>query len=395
MKQFSAIAQTFILTSFSVLSLFVVAPVQAASFRGLGFLGDGHYSSASGVSADGSVVVGQSGSNNGYEAFRWTQLSGMVGLGFLGRGNFLSGANDVSADGSVVVGYSDNAHGYEAFRWTQVGGMLGLGFLADVDSYSWGNGVSADGSIIVGKGGAIVIGQGVDFTFRWTQVGGMVGLGSLGSSASDISSDGSVIVGSISSGNGYQAYRWTQAGGMVSLGDLGGGNFSSDATGVSADGSFVVGYSDRVVGSVHVYGSEAFRWAEAYGMVGLGYLNMSSRAYDLSADGYSIVGDSDGEAFLWTQGRGMVSLKETLIGEGLDLSGWSLTSAKAISADGLTIVGNGRNPSGQGEAWVANLSPEPIPEPLTILGSMAAIAFAAGFERKFNKNKSDEKDPDA
>ena len=91
----------------------------------------------------------------------------------------------------------------------------------------------------------------------------------------------------------------------------------------------------------------------------------------------------------------MVSLKETLIGAGLDVSGWSLTSANAISADGFTIFGNGINPAGQTEAWVANLSPEPIPEPLTILGSIAAIAFAAGFERKFNKNKSDEKDPDA
>ena len=90
----------------------------------------------------------------------------------------------------------------------------------------------------------------------------------------------------------------------------------------------------------------------------------------------------------------MVSLKETLIGAGLDVSGWSLTSANALSADGFTIVGNGIK-SGQSEAWVANLSPEPVPEPLTILGSMAAIGFAASFERKFNKNKSDEKDPDA
>ena len=91
----------------------------------------------------------------------------------------------------------------------------------------------------------------------------------------------------------------------------------------------------------------------------------------------------------------MVSLKETLIGEGLDVTGWTLSHATSVSADGFTIIGNGINPSGQSEGWVANLSPEPIPEPLTILGSIAAIAFAAGFERKFNKNKFDEKDPEA
>jgi hypothetical protein len=90
-----------------------------------------------------------------------------------------------------------------------------------------------------------------------------------------------------------------------------------------------------------------------------------------------------------------VSLKDTLIGAGLDLSGWSLDSAWGVSADGFTIVGYGINPSGQNEGWIANLSPEPVPEPLTILGSIAAIAFAASFERKFSKNKSEKKDPDA
>jgi uncharacterized membrane protein len=135
---------------------------------------------------------------------------------------------------------------------------------------------------------------------------------------------------------------------------------------------------------------QAFRWTQETGMVSLG---SNSSASGVSADGSIIVGTSANQAFRWTQKTGIVSLKETLIGEGLDVSGWTLSSANAISADGFTIVGNGINPSGQSEAWVANL--EPVPEPLTILGSMAAIAFAARFERKFSKNKSEEKDPDA
>ena len=46
---------------------------------------------------------------------------------------------------------------------------------------------------------------------------------------------------------------------------------------------------------------------------------------------------------------------------GLDLSGWRLSAANAISADGLTIVGAGFNPLGQIEAWLAH-----IPEPSTL-----------------------------
>src|SRR5262249_29619862 len=43
--------------------------------------------------------------------------------------------------------------------------------------------------------------------------------------------------------------------------------------------------------------------------------------------------------------------------QGHDLTGWTLNLASAISADGRTIVGLGRNPAGQLEAWVARLGP--------------------------------------
>jgi probable HAF family extracellular repeat protein len=67
----------------------VAFPAQAASFQGLGDLSGGSfYSYANGVSADGSVVVGRGSSANGNEAFRWTQGTGMVGLGDLSGGIF-------------------------------------------------------------------------------------------------------------------------------------------------------------------------------------------------------------------------------------------------------------------------------------------------------------------
>jgi probable HAF family extracellular repeat protein len=124
-----------------------------------------------------------------------------------------------------------------------------------------------------------------------------------------------------------------------------------------------------------------------------------SEAKGVSADGSIVVGISSFErgsleAFHWTQGKGMVSLKETLIGKGLDVSDWTLNSATAISSDGFTIVGNGINPAGQYEGWVANLSPEAVPEPPTILGAMTAAAFGTAFKRQLVQNQSEEKNPD-
>ena len=52
------------------------------------------------------MVVGDSNSANGVEAFRWTAATGMVGLGDLSGGTFLSAALGISGNGLVVVGSS-------------------------------------------------------------------------------------------------------------------------------------------------------------------------------------------------------------------------------------------------------------------------------------------------
>jgi uncharacterized membrane protein len=67
----------------------------------------------------------------------------------------------------------------------------------------------------------------------------------------------------------------------------------------------------------------------------------------------------------------MQSLQSYLTGLGVNTTGWQLTWATGVSADGLTIVGGGTNPSGFSEAFVANISP--VPEPETWL------LFAVGF----------------
>jgi uncharacterized membrane protein len=102
-------------------------------------------------------------------------------------------------------------------------------------------------------------------------------------------------------------------------------------------------------------------------MVGLELSGVQqSWAEDVSHDGSVIVGDAmfdatgTADAFIWTAEQGMRRLKEVLVddyGLAASLSGWTELGARAISADGRTIVGRGRNPFGLNEAFLAHLDP--------------------------------------
>lgn len=169
---------------------------------GLGFLPQASSQSfATSVSGDGSNVAGFSRSpERRFEAFVWNASTGMVGLVNLqGGGPIASVANAISADGSTVVGTS----GSEAFRWFASSGMVGLGRLPG-DLFSEALAVSADGSTVVGRGRSDAGSE----AFIWTEGNGLqslqVLLTALGVDltgwqlvdAAGVSADGLRIVGS-------------------------------------------------------------------------------------------------------------------------------------------------------------------------------------------------------
>jgi probable HAF family extracellular repeat protein len=169
---------------------------------------------------------------------------------------------------------------------------------------------------------------------------------------------------------------------MVGLGDIPGGQFWSFATAVTNDGTVIVG------SSWGENGTEAFRWTEETGMVGLGMgpfhfgAGPFSDAYAVSDDGSIVVGMGTGyQAVVWDERHGFRSIARLLEGAGIDLTGWRLEQARGVSADGLTIVGLGQNPNGQQESWVTVLpaSAFDVPEPhsLALLAICIVVAMRA------------------
>jgi len=308
---------------------------QQPTLTWLGTLG-GNSSDATGVSSDGSVVVGISKKGNGdTHACMWTAANGLQDMGTLG-GDW-SEATGVSTNGSVIVGWSYDTGGvYRVFKWTAATGMQDLG----VGDYSKTTGVSADGLVVI-----INI---YPNAYRWTLSGGLENLGNLGtnnSGANAVSSDGSVIVGySYNVSNDPYAFRWVDGIGMEQI-----GTYYSFAQGVSGDGSTVTGFE---TGSAGLY--RAFKWTQSGGFE-FNIAGNFSTGSAVSGDGSIIVGDNGGGAFRLSAAGGLEELDQVY--SSLLTQGSELLTASGISSDGQYIVGQGLNgTTGQYEGYLLAVS---------------------------------------
>ncbi len=352
------------------------------SFTGIGDLPGGRvFSECLAISRDGTTAFGDSVTQNFdpinsiTSACRFSTAGGLQWLdpSFANISTFAYAANQ---DGTAAAGYAVIVPLWadiEVFRWTLSGGIEILGDLPGGLTNSNARAISADGNVVVGFGSsAASISCSCVEAFKWTRETGLVPLGDLpggnfDSRAQGISADGRIIVGQGTSALGVTAVYWDETG-IHDLGTLPQGQYAAQSQCFAAnnDGSVIVGASSSVHGTY-----EAFRWTADQGMIGLGDFPgdpFYSYAWAVSDDGQIVVGQGtyaggifnagQSAAFIWDPSHGLRDLKQVLTDAGLDLTRWTLTSARGISADGITITGIGINPDGNGEGWVAHLPRE-------------------------------------
>jgi probable HAF family extracellular repeat protein len=172
------------------------------------------------------------------------------------------------------------------------------------------------------------------------------------STASAVSSDGTVVVGTATTRAGArQAFRWTAAQQAMAIGRLPGGTWSS-AMSVSDNGDVVVGEADGgTPPALH-----AFRWTADRGSAELPALQGASvcTATGISADAGVVSGTCltiNDEAFRWTEAAGTVGLGQ--FGSGSN----STSSASAVSGDGHIIGGAGHPALNGAVIWDARNVP--------------------------------------
>jgi probable HAF family extracellular repeat protein len=235
-----------------------------------------------------------------------------------------------SWDGKIVVGGSswnppESAMVTEAFRWED-GEMVGLGFLQDGYS-SHAYDISGDGTIIVGTCAVPIL---TTRAVRWVNgiiedLGVPVGVSPRDINANAISPDGTVIVGHYYVLFSNNPVRWVN-------GDL-----------------------------IPLEKPEGYDYC---------------RAWDVSNGGEVIIGDAsspglDTQVVLWRRSKDYTVefLKDILEDHGIDLEGFQLTWASAISADGFTVVGIGNGPGVNQEGWVVRF-PEYAGYPVDVYGNI-------------------------
>lgn len=318
----------------------VFSPIEGVS------AGTGQQAIPSAVSNKGDVVVG---------GYIWNATNGAQHLGAMSLVDIsAAGSNILDAAGGVYV---DGV--YEQFEFAPR--ALRLAAMSD------------DASVVVGRYinyGTMFYDEQESKEVIWTSSRGFIAQGKY--VMHDVSPDGRYAVGQTEGGTAIyvdiEAEDVTVYDSSVTGCSIGCGSLKFEA--ISSTGVPVGKYTfDKKLS----YRSEPAFWLNGQ-PVQVGTLSETVKSGSLLAVsedagimvGYAYTNDEDVslrgdnlEAVIWDSINGLRSLEEVLVdGYGIDLGGWKLTKASAISNDGYIIAGYGLDPQGNYSPWAVSMSAE-------------------------------------
>ena len=342
----------------------------------------GAYVTPYAASTNGAVVAGYDSTSY----FIYTDDGGYQQIGGLPPGDNVGGHPSLSGDGmrvggtsrNLVTNFTEMSYYDRATATWVICGNLGS---SSGTSTSSGWGISQDGSTVVGLGW---ISAGSAHGCYWREGVGMTSLGSTvtgrSTRANGTNADGTVIVGWQDSATGFrQGCQWVGSAQTLISGP---GGPMGEASGCSADGSFVVG------NGVSSNSFQAWLWTAAGGVVNIGPPPVSGwrgSAVAISDDGQVVLGfyrpfaapATYGRAFIWTAVDGMRDLTDLAIAQGISIpTGTIIALPLEISGDGRTVVGQSKNASNVVNGFVLRFDSPTIPGDLNDDGVVDGLDLA-------------------
>lgn len=346
--------------------------------------GTEYQSRLTGLSADGMVATGYISNGGFQQAVVW--IDGQMEL--LPGAASRSVPEDLSGDGRVIVGSSYIGSTFYPTVWERVDGAYQRYFVSDLPgggTFGKIYAVSRDGSRAVGVGRSIPArAQGTYWELSNGPGAPAHGLGYLQpwniqwSEAYAVSADGSVVVGTGRNNEGYLGLS-TRIGEVAPEPGVYGIDASSEIWGVSADGRYMLG-ACRSPGAPAT-DTEPTIWTDGVPEIlplipGLNYTG-GAYAGSITDDGSIILGSAyiDGASvrMMWVNKQPRL-FSEFLEDLAIIPEGWTSVRG-SISPDGRFLAGNGINPAGLQQAFVAVI---PAPGTAALLG----VAAAAGVGRR-------------
>lgn len=335
-------------------------------------------------------------------AFRWTAESGLQSLHPYSRETPNSVATAITADGQTIFGvhgHSIYVHGKDSFRWTESEGLQPAPIPV--------NDASSDGNVLVGIGATP--GQLPGYVLRWTPANGIEellipdGLSFEDAPPLQISGDGNVVWGNRHRMYDRQRhpYIWTEAGGYETLlPDMPAG-INIKFVDTNHDGMLFVG-EHHDFDPPHTW--RAILWNDSGGITFLDELLPKfgidltgwqlQRATGVSADGSVIVGrgfNPDGQHSSWIvtlpmlvgdyNADGMVDAADYIVwrhtlGSTQDLHADGDLSGVVDEADYTIWKANfGRSQLVSSEASDLSSAPEPSLQTLVVVGAVALTSW--------------------
>ena len=361
------------------------------------YLGAG---AATAISADGSVVVGNS--NFDYETYRWTSETGIQLLGratvpVLGTG---AGGPDVSDDGqflSASILSRDETY-MTPGRWSADSGWEETmpptppdgGLMDNAYGSAWG--ISGDGSTVVGLYWRPGQPGGSAHALSWTLEGGPVDLGgTVGNSrANDCNADGSVVVGWDEAPFGYWMPTIWEDDVLTHLTET---EAWCMADAVTPDGNIIVGSSAAPEEGALREAAVWYRNGDTWDELILGTLPGTiipfgnALARDVSDDGSIIVGYNAWNpgysvGFIWTPATGMMDVMDYLTDHGVTFDpSLFIVSLNGISSDGRHICGIAMqwDPPNLYESFIVHLE-----GPTAVSETPVALQLGSNYPNPFN-----------